>query len=282
MYSDRHVDGVVEMMVDATTNFTEPLTKDRLFAWHSSLFPGGRSGMYKIQVGNWRTDSTGPMQVVSGAMGREKIYFQAPAASDVEQELSVFLAWINADVKIDLVVKSALAHLWYVTIHPFEDGNGRIARTIADMLLSQSDKQTYRFYSMSTQIHNERKQYYEVLESTQKGKLDVSDWLKWFLNCLLRALENSDKILEKVVFKHQFWMKNSDKVENERQRKLLSMLLDSFEGKFTTSKWAKIGKCSQDTALRDIQKLVDKGLLYKLPSGGRSTCYDILRDTDAE
>ncbi len=276
VHSDRNVDGVVEMMVDATTNFSVPLSKDRLFAWHNALFPGGRSGMDKIRVGNWRTDASGPMQVVDGAMGKEKVHFQAPPASHVDREMHDFLEWMNSIRDIDLVIKAALAHLWFITIHPFDDGNGRIARAIADLVLAQSDKQAHRFYSMSAQIRNERRPYYDTLERTQKGRLDVSDWLHWFLDCLLRALEYSDTILQKVVLKHRFWTKNSDKVENERQKKILNMLLDGFEGKLTTSKWAKLGKCSQDTALRDIQKLVDRGLLYRLPGGGRSTGYDIV------
>jgi len=277
VHSDRNVDGVVDMMLDATRNFNKPLSKDRLFAWHNALFPTGYSGMYKVLVGCWRDDSTGPMQVVSGPMGKEKVHFQAPDAQVIEKEMKLFLQWVNSQPKIDLVIKAALAHLWFVTLHPFEDGNGRIARAITDMILAQSDGQSYRFYSMSTQIRNERKGYYNTLEQTQKGKLDITDWLHWFLNCMLNALEASDSLLSNIVFKHDFWAKNASLLENDRQKKVLNKLLDGFEGKLTTTKWARITKCSQDTALRDIQDLIDKQILYKLPSGGRSTSYDLFR-----
>ncbi len=276
--SDRDVDGVVEMMLDAIMNFNEPLTAGRLFGWNNSLFPSGYSGLFKILIGKWRKDSKGPMQVVSGAMGKEKVHFQAPESGIVKDEMKTFLKWINKKQDIDLVIKAGLAHLWFVTIHPFEDGNGRIARAITDMILAQSDKQVYRFYSMSSQIRKERTQYYKILEKTQKGNLDVTDWLEWFLNCLYNALENSEIILEKVIRKHQFWSKNNSKIDNERQRKLLNKLLDGFDGKLTTSKWAKIGNCSQDTALRDIQKLINMGILYKLSSGGRSTGYNLINE----
>ena len=276
VHSDRNVDGVVEMMIDATENFDKPLNKDRLFAWHNALFPAAYSGMYKVLVGQWRDDSTGPMQVVSGPMGKEKIHYQAPPASALEAEMERFIEWINHRQDIDLVMKAAISHLWFVTLHPFEDGNGRIARAITDMNLAESDNQSYRFYSMSSQIRNERKQYYELLEKTQKGNLDITDWLEWFLNCLLHALKSSETILERVIFKHNFWMSNSSSIKNERQRKLLNKLLDGFDGKLTSSKWAKIGKCSQDTAARDIQDLIGKRILYKLPGGGRSTGYDLI------
>lgn len=278
VHSDRNVDGVVDMMLDATRNFNKPLSKDRLFAWHNALFPTGYSGMYKVQVGCWRDDSTGPMQVVSGPMGKEKVHFQAPDAQVIEKEMKLFLQWVNSQPKTDLVIKAALAHLWFVTLHPFEDGNGRIARAITDMILAQSDGQSYRFYSMSTQIRNERKEYYNILEQTQKGKLEITDWLHWFLNCMLNALEASDSLLSHVIFKHDFWAKNTSLLANDRQKKVLNKLLDGFEGKLTTTKWARITKCSQDTALRDIQDLIDKQILYKLPSGGRSTSYDLLRN----
>ena len=276
VHSDRNVDGVVEMMIDATENFDKPLNKDRLFAWHNALFPAAYSGMYKVLVGQWRDDSTGPMQVVSGPMGKEKVHYQAPPASSLEAEMERFIEWINHRQDIDLVMKAAISHLWFVTLHPFEDGNGRIARAITDMNLAESDNQSYRFYSMSSQIRNERKQYYELLEKTQKGNLDITDWLEWFLNCLLHALKSSETILERVIFKHNFWMSNSSSIKNERQRKLLNKLLDGFDGKLTSSKWAKIGKCSQDTAARDIQDLIGKRILYKLPGGGRSTGYDLI------
>jgi len=276
VHSDRNVDGVVEMLIDATENFDKPLNKDRLFAWHNSLFPTGYSGMYKVLVGRWRDDSTGSMQVVSGPMGKEKVHYQAPPASSLETEMEKFIEWINDRQDIDIVIKAALSHLWFVTLHPFEDGNGRIARAITDMILAQSDNQSYRFYSMSSQIRNERKKYYDILEKTQKGNLNITDWLEWFLNCLLHALKSSETILERVIFKHNFWMSNSSAIKNERQKKLLNRILDGFDGKLTTSKWAKIGKCSQDTASRDIQDLIEKRILYKLPGGGRSTGYDLI------
>lgn len=276
--SDRNVDGVVDMMLDATEYFDKPLTENRLFAWQSALFPSGYSGMYRIVAGKWRDDSTGPMQVVSGPMGKEKVHFQAPVAADIEKEITLFLEWVNKQQNIDLVIKAAIAHLWFVTIHPFEDGNGRIARAITDMILAQSDGQSYRFYSMSSQIRNERNQYYAILESTQKGGLDITLWLQWFLSCLHNALKASEILLSQVLFKHNFWLSNVDKIQNERQKKVLNKLLDGFEGKLTTTKWAKICKCSQDTALRDIQDLIDKKILYKLTAGGRSTGYDLIVD----
>ena len=273
--SDRDVEGVVEMMLDATQNFKNQLTKERLFDWHSALFPTGKSGMYKIIVGNWRDDSTGPMQVVSGALGKEKIHFQAPEANLLDKEMNLFLEWINNDNLEEPVIKAGVAHLWYVTLHPFEDGNGRIARAITDMLLTRSDGIPQRFYSMSAQIRTQRKEYYEILEKTQKGSIDITNWLEWFLSCLLNALNNSEVVLRKVIFKHNFWNKNSVKLQNERQRLILNKLLDGFDGNLTSSKWAKIAKCSQDTALRDIQDLMDKSILRKSDSGGRSTNYEL-------
>lgn len=273
--SDRNVDGVVDMMLDATSNYNRELNKDRLFAWHNSLFPGGQSGMYKVLVGNRRDDSTGPMQVVSGPIGREKIHYQAPPASQIDKEMNLFLEWFNGQQGLDMVLKAGIAHLWFVTIHPFEDGNGRVARAITDMVLARSDEQSYRFYSMSTQIRKERNGYYDMLENTQKGTLDITDWLEWFLNCLLHALEASDTLLDNVIFKHDFWLRNASQIENDRQKKVINRLLDGFEGNLNTSKWAKIGKCSTDTALRDIQGLVEKQILVKLPGGGRSTSYGL-------
>jgi len=273
--SDRNVDGVVDMMLDATRNYDKELNKDRLFSWHSSLFPSGYSGINKIITANWRNDSTGPMQVVSGPVSKEKVHFQAPAAEKVDQEMQLFFEWFNSSQDIDLLLKAGIAHLWFVTIHPFDDGNGRIARALTDMVLAQSDQQPYRFYSMSTQIRNERTKYYEILEKTQKGKLDITEWLEWFLNCLLNSLEASETILGKVIFKHNFWLQHASKIDNDRQRKVLNLLLDGFDGKLNTSKWARICKCSQDTALRDIQDLIYKQILYKLPGGGRSTSYAI-------
>jgi len=273
--SDRNVDGMVEMMLDATQNYDKPLTTERLFDWHASLFPTGRNGMNKITVGNWRNDSTGPMQVVSGAMGKERVHFQAVDSSKLTNEMTGFLLWLNSEDKIDSVLKAGLAHLWFVTIHPFEDGNGRIARAIADMLLAKSDGSPMRFYSMSAQIRLERNEYYHILEKTQKGSLDVTDWLCWFLNCLTNAFNATDTTLSKVLFKSQFWKIHASTLLNERQTILINRLLDGFDGKLTSSKWAKISKCSADTALRDIQDLIVKKILRKDHAGGRSTNYEI-------
>jgi len=280
--SDRNTDGVVEMTIDATVNFNKPLSKQRLLSWHNALFPTGYSGMHKILAGKLRDDLQGPMQVVSGPIGKEKIHYEAPPSGRLEKELKKFIEWFNRDQEYDMVIKAALAHLWFVTLHPFEDGNGRIARVITDMVLARSDRQSYRFYSMSTQIRNERKQYYDILELTQKGDLDITKWLQWFLYCLLNTLKSSNTILKKVLFKHKFWTDNASMIENERQRKILNKLLDGFEGKLTSSKWAKITKCSQDTALRDINDLIDKKILYRLPEGGRSTAYDLISNTMAD
>lgn len=273
--SDRNVDGVVEMMLDATQNYSDPLTAERLFNWHAALFPTGRSGMYKITVAGWRKDTTGPMQVVSGAIGKEKVHFQAPDSSLVEKEMNLFLDWFNNYLKIDLVIKAAIAHLWFVTIHPFNDGNGRITRALTDMLLAQSDKSNQRFYSMSAQIRTERKEYYEILEKAQKGNLDITDWLKWFLNCLINALKSTDSVLVRVLSKADFWARHSKTIINERQKKLLNIILDGFDGKLTSSKWAKIAKCSKDTAIRDINDLIEKNILQKEAAGGRSTNYEL-------
>jgi Fic family protein len=273
--SDRNVDGVVEMMLDATQNCFTPLSAERLFDWHAALFPTGRSGMYKITVADWRKDTTGPMQVVSGAMGKENVHFQAPDSELLEEEMSRFIDWFN-NSNIDLVIKASIAHLWFVTIHPFEDGNGRIARALTDILLAQSDKSNQRFYSMSAQIRIERKQYYEILEKTQKGDLDITDWIVWFLNCLINALISTDSILTRVLFKAEFWQKHIDTAINDRQRKLLNKIMDGFEGKLTSSKWAKIAKCSKDSAVRDINDLIEKGILQKEAAGGRSTNYELV------
>lgn len=273
--SDRNVDGMVEMMIDATQNSNLPLTRERLFDWHAALFPTGRSGMYKITVADWRKDFTGPMQVVSGAIGNEKIHFQAPDAALLESEMNNFIDWFNKKSESDLVIKAAIAHLWFVTIHPFDDGNGRITRALTDMLLAQSDRSTQRFYSMSSQIRIERKQYYEILEKTQKGNLDITNWISWFLNCLITALKSKDTYLNRVLFKADFWNKHAKTVINERQQKLLNKILDGFEGKLTSSKWAKIAKCSKDTAIRDINDLISKNILQKEEAGGRSTNYEL-------
>lgn len=274
--SDRNVDGMVEMMLDATQNCFTPLTKQRLFDWHAALFPTGRSGMYKITVAKWRKDTTGPMQVVSGALGKEKVHFQAPDATRVEKEMYQFLKWFNTNSEIDLVLKAAIAHLWFVTIHSFEDGNGRITRALTDMLLAQSDKSSQRFYSMSAQIRVQRKGYYEILEKTQKGSLDITKWIQWFLNCMIDALKSTDAILNKVLYKANFWSKHFKTSLNERQQKLLNKLLDNFDGKLTSSKWAKIAKCSKDTAIRDINDLIEKNILQKEMAGGRSTNYQLV------
>ncbi len=272
--SDRHIDGVVEMMLDATQNFNDPLTEDRIFGWHSALFPSGRSGIYKIKVGDWRDDSKGPMQVVSGAIGREKIHYKAPSAIAVKKEMNQFLDWFNSDIKIDPVLKASISHFWFITIHPFEDGNGRIARAIADMQLARADGSSQRFYSMSAQIQKERNDYYDILESSQKDTLDITNWLNWFLSCLSRSLDSTDMLLVKVLDKAKFWDKFSKINLNDRQILILNKLLDGFEGKLTSSKWAKLTKCSQDTALRDIQDLIEKKALIKEAAGGRSTAYN--------
>ena len=274
--SDRNVDGIVDLMLDATQQFNKQLTQDRLFDWHSGLFPTGRSGIYRITVGAWRKDATGPMQVVSGAMGKERVHFQAPDSTRLESEMTAFIDWFNQNENLDLVIKAGVAHLWFVTIHPFDDGNGRLARALADMLLARADGSSQRFYSMSAQIRQERKNYYDILEKTQFGNLDITDWLKWFLNCLLNAINSTETILAKVLFKAQFWNKHNAIPLSDRQRLMINKLLDGFIGKLTTSKWAKISKCSADTALRDIQDLINKGILRKEPSGGRSTNYELV------
>ncbi len=274
--ADRNVDGVVEMMLDATGNYSQVLTEERLFAWHASLFPTGRSGMSKIQVGCWRDDSNGPMQVASGPVGREKVHYEAPPASRVPDEMAKFLSWFKKPGDMDPLLIAGLAHLWFVTIHPFEDGNGRIARTIADMALARSEKTEQRFYSMSAQIRRKHKGYYDTLEWTQKGEIDVTRWQDWFLTCLLDAIEGAQEILAAVLEKARFWERVARAPLNERQIKILNRLLDGFEGKLTTSKWAKIAKCSQDTAYRDILNLIDRGALQKDPGGGRSTSYSLI------
>jgi hypothetical protein len=273
--ADRHVEGVVEMMLDATQKYAEPLTRERLFAWHAAMFPTGRSGMSQITVGAWRTDDNGPMQVVSGPVGKEKVHYEAPDASRLDAEMQRFLDWFNGDDGTDLVLKAAIAHLWFVTIHPFDDGNGRIARAIADLMLARSEHSAQRFYSMSAQIQHERTAYYAILESTQKGDLDITGWLSWFLECLGRAFDRATEILGKVLAKADFWRKHAPLPFNERQRNVLNRLLDGFEGKLTSSKWATLAKCSQDTALRDIEGLVLLKVLAKDAAGGRSTSYSL-------
>lgn len=271
--SDRNVDGVVEMMLDATQGSSMPLTRDRMFGWHASLFPTGRSGMARIRVGNWRDDHSGPMQVISGPIGRERVHFQAPDADRIEGEMEAFLDWFNAPPDCDTVIKSALAHLWFVTVHPFEDGNGRMARAIADMALARSDESTQRFYSMSSAIRAERSAYYGVLESTQKGELDVTSWLSWFLNCLDLALKEAEDILSAVLTKSAFWERAGRTSLNPRQVKVLNRMLDGFQGHMTNRKYAALAKSSADTALRDLNELVALGLLQRGPEGGRGTRY---------
>jgi len=271
--ADRDVEGVVEMMLDATQNFAAPLSADRLFGWHAALFPTGRSGMRKLVVGAWRDDAHWPMQVVSGPVGKERVHYEAPAATRLEQEMTRFLEWANAADGGDAVLRAGVAHLWFVTIHPFDDGNGRIARAIADWQLARSENSGQRFYSMSAQIRHERSEYYEILEQTQKGTLDITAWLEWFLGCLGRAFDGTESTLATVLRKARFWERAANLALNERQRGILNRLLDGFEGKLTTQKWAKLAKCSHDTALRDIHNLVAMGLLRKDDAGGRSTAY---------
>ena len=272
--ADRNVEGVVEMMLDATQNYKAELTAERLFGWHAALFPTGRSGIHKIVVGAWRNNTKDdPMQVVSGAMGKEKVHFQAPAAELLNDEMQAFIHWFATENEMNSFVKAAIAHLWFVTNHPFDDGNGRIARAITDLQLSRADNSKQRFYSMSAQIRKERNAYYEILERTQKGEMDITDWLKWFLECISRSLAATDETLGAVFKKATFWGKNELVPMNERQKLMLNKLLDGFIGKLTSSKWAKITKCSSDTAVRDINQLLLQGILIKEPAGGRSTSY---------
>lgn len=276
--ADRNVDGVVDMMLDATQKFSDSLTMKRLFGWHVSLFPTGWSGMTKMTVGGWRKDKTGPMQVISGPVGYERVHYEAPAAGRLRTEMKTFLNWFNEDKSADLVLKAGVAHLWFVTLHPFDDGNGRIARAIADLMLARSENSAQRFYSMSAQIRAERKAYYDILETTQKGTIDITPWLEWFLGCLDRALDGSETLLVSVLQKAHFWEKHGSQSLNNRQRLVMNRLLDGFEGKLTSSKWAKLAKCSQDTALRDIEDLVFRHILIKDPAGGRSTNYSLCFD----
>lgn len=271
--SDRHVDGVVQMTLDATREFSTPLTAERLFDWHAALFPTGRSGMYRIHVGEWRKDETGPMQVVSGAMGKERVHFEAPAAALLEAEMRQFLHWFNGEQPLDPVLKAGIAHFWFVTLHPFDDGNGRITRAITELQLAKAESNPQRFYSMSAQIRQQRNEYYTILEKSQRGTPDITAWLVWFLSCLVNALLSTETTLERVLAKARFWAKHATTVMNSRQVLVLNRLLGDFEGKLTSSKWAKIAKCSHDTALRDIQDLLQKGALVKDAAGGRSTAY---------
>lgn len=274
--ADRDVEGVVEMMLDATQNFDAPLRDERLCAWHGALFPTGRSGMRKIVAGAWRTDADGPMQVVSGPIGRESVHYEAPAAAILEKELSVFLAWANDSTdSTDTVLRAALAHLWLVTLHPFDDGNGRIARAVADWALARSENSPQRFYSMSAQIRQERSDYYDILERTQRGTLEVTPWMEWFLACLGRAFDRTETTLAAVLGKARFWERHAREPMNSRQRDIVNRLLDGFTGQLTTQKWATLTKSSHDTALRDIQRLIELGILKKDAGGGRSTSYSL-------
>jgi Fic family protein len=278
---DRNVEGVVEMMLDATQNYAAPLTKARLFDWHAALFPTGRSGMTKIRVGAWRDGKSGPMQVVSGPVGRERVHYEAPAAPLVDREMRAFLAWFNDRDSVDPVLRAALAHLWFVTIHPFDDGNGRIARAIADMALARSEQSPQRFYSMSAQTRIERKAYYDILEATQKGNLDITAWIEWFLGCLDRAFDGAEIILASVLMKARFWERHAGVPLQDRQRLVLNRLLGGFDGKLTSSKYATLAKCSQDTASRDIAELIAHGILVKDQAGGRSTSYSLTHAAQA-
>ncbi len=273
---ERNIEGVVEMMLDATQKYNEEMTKDRLLGWHASLFPTGYSGMYKINVGSYRTDALGPMQVVSGAIGREKVHYEAPSADLLEKEMADLIDYINQEDDNDYLIKAGIVHLWFVILHPLDDGNGRIARALTDMILAKSEDLNYRFYSMSAQIKKERKSYYKILEQTQKGSIDITCWLEWFLANLLTAINSSDEILSSVLKKAEFWQKYSDIIFNERQNKVLNRIMDDFEGSLTTKKWAKMCNCSQDTATNDINDLIDKKILKKLGKA-RTTHYKLIR-----
>ena len=271
--ASRDVDGIVDVILDATQKYSEALTKDRLCGWHAALFPTGRSGMYKITVGDWRNDDQGPMQVVSGAMGREKVHYVAPEASRLEVEMAAFIKWFDSDKNMEAVVKSAISHFWFVSIHPFDDGNGRIARAIADSQLARADRTNQRFYSMSSQIMKSKKEYYDILESTQKGSMDISQWLVWYFERLAEALEATDELLSKILMKAKFWELHRTAQFNDRQIEMINRLHGDFVGKLHSSKWAKMMKVHRDTARRDIQDLIEKGVLLDSGEGGRSTNY---------
>ena len=273
--TSRYVEGVVEMLLDATQHYDQPLSDDRLFGWHNVLFPSGRSGLYTIEVAKYRSEE---MQVVSGPMGHEVVHYEAPKPERVLEEMHRFIDWVNSDDGLDLVIKSGIAHLWFVSIHPFDDGNGRITRAITDMLLARSEHSAKRFYSMSNEMKNRQKEYYEVLERTQRGDGDITEWLLWFLDCLNQALVSTESTLSSVIDKARFWERHAGLVVNERQRRIINMQFDGFFGKLTSSKWAKIGKCSSDTALNDIRYLIENGVLRKNNEGGRSTNYSLLKD----
>ena len=280
--ADRNVDGAVEMALDATRNHATPLTEERLRSWHAALFPTGHSGMRRIRVGQWRDDADGPMEVVSGPVGRQRVHYTAPPAERLGDEISRFLEWFEGTQSMEPVLAAGVAHLWFVTIHPFEDGNGRIARAIADMALARSEESPERFYSMSAQIRLERNAYYDILETTQKGGLDITNWQVWFLECLTRGIENAQQLLATILAKASFWEAHAHQLLNERQVKILNRLLDGFEGKLTSSKWAAINRCSQDTANRDIRDLIERGILIRNQAGGRSTSYKLLAKNATE
>ena len=273
--ADRQVDGMVDMVLDATQHHDAPLTAERLFGWHAAMFPTGYSGLSTIRVGGWRDDSQGPMQVVSGPIHRQKVHYEAPPARQLDAEMANFLHWFNTDPQDDPVIKAGLAHLWLVTIHPFDDGNGRIARAVGDMALSRAAASAQRYFSLSAQIQLERKAYYDHLEATQKGTMDVTDWLAWFLACLLRSIQGTEQTLSSVLMKARCWQQWASVPMNDRQIKMLNKLLDGFDGKLTSSKWSAMGKCSQDTALRDITDLLERGVLKKSDASGRSTSYEL-------
>ena len=274
--ADRHIDGMVDMVLDATQHHDAPLTAERLFGWHAAMFSSGYSGLSTIRVGEWRDDSQGPMQVVSGPLHRQKVHYEAPPAHQLDAEMADFLLWFNVDRQDDPVIKAGLAHLWLLTIHPFDDGNGRIARAVGDMALSRAAASAQRYFSLSAQIQLERKAYYDHLEATQKGTMDVTDWLAWFLSCLLRSIRGAEQMLSSVLMKARYWQQWASVPMNDRQIKMLSKLLDGFDGKLTSSKWAAMGKCSQDTALRDISDLLERGVLMKSAASGRSTSYELV------
>jgi Fic family protein len=277
---DRRADGIVDVTLDATKNFAAPMTRERLFGWQAALFPTGRSGLLPIKVGEWRDDAKGSMQIVSGGFGREQVHFQAPPADRVEAEMEAFLAWFNAPSTIDGIVQAAIAHLWFVTIHPFEDGNGRIARALADMILARSENTPQRFYSLSGQIRRDRSAYYGSLESTQKGDLDITDRLLWFIECVIKALDAAEQTCASVLHKADFWQRYTLIALNERQRKVLNRYLDGFEGKLTARKWVAIANCSMPTAQRDIKELIDQGILVRNPGGSKNSSYSITEEPE--
>ncbi len=273
---DHRVDGIVQVVLDATQNYETPITAARLFGWHSTLFPTGWSGLRPIRVGQWRDDSGGPMQVVSGPLGREKVHFRAPSAELMHVEMDRFMNWFETEVQLDAILISAVAHLWFITIHPFDDGNGRLARALSDMILARSERSNNRYYSMSSQILIDRNAYYDILEKTQRGDIDVTRWLLWFISCLASAITRSESTINNVKARTKFWDSIRSIEMNNRQQKILTRLLEGFEGKLTTAKWAKLAKCSHDTALRDIHDLLIKGLLQQEEAGGRSTSYSLV------